>query len=285
MKPFISVQNLRFSYDSESGDGCEVLSDINLDIEKGEFVSILGHNGCGKSTLAKHFNAILLPSGGKIFVDGRDTQIKSNVYDIRKKIGLILQNPDNQLVASIVEEEVAFGPENLCLDPGEIKKRVSESLKLVDMYDYRDKLVYKLSGGQKQRVAIAGIIAMQPNCIVLDEPTSMLDPEGRDEVINTILRLNREKKITIILITHFMEEAILSDRVIVMSKGKILSQGTPREIFSDVEKLRRNNLDVPQSSELIYELNKHNLNLKRDVITEEECVEQIVDLLEKYYDN
>lgn len=281
MDSFIEACNVRFSYNNHEDDiNIEVLKGINLKIKKGEFVALLGHNGCGKSTLAKHFNAILLPSGGKIFVADMDTKDESNLYDIRKNVGLILQNPDNQIVASIVEEDVAFGPENLGLEPDKIRKRVDDALKAVDMYDYRDKAAYKFSGGQKQRVAIAGIIAMEPSCIVLDEPTAMLDPRGRDEVMSTIRKLNKDKGITIVLITHFMEEAVLSDRVVVMNEGNILTQGTPKEVFSRVEELRKHKLDVPQTTELIYELNKKGFKLKRDIITEEECVYELTKLLE-----
>lgn len=281
MDSFIEACNVKFSYNNHEDDiNIEVLKGINFKIKKGEFVALLGHNGCGKSTLAKHFNAILLPSGGKIFVADMDTKDESNLYDIRKNVGLILQNPDNQIVASIVEEDVAIGPENLGLEPDKIRKRVDDALKAVDMYEYRDKAAYKLSGGQKQRVAIAGIIAMEPSCIVLDEPTAMLDPRGRDEVMSTIRKLNRDKGITIVLITHFMEEAVLSDRVVVMNEGNILTQGTPKEVFSRVEELRKHKLDVPQTTELIYELNKKGFKLKSDIITEEECVYELTKLLE-----
>lgn len=281
MDSFIKACDVKFSYNNHEDDiNLAVLKGINLKIKKGEFVALLGHNGCGKSTFAKQFNAILLPSGGKIFVADMDTKNENNLYEIRKNVGLILQNPDNQIVASIVEDDVAFGPENLGLSPGEIRKRVYDALKTVDMYEYKDELAYRLSGGQKQRVAIAGIIAMEPNCIVLDEPTAMLDPRGRDEVMGTIQKLNKNKGITIVLITHFMEEAVLSDRVIVMNEGNILTQGTPKEVFSKVEKLREYKLDVPQTTELIYELNKKGFNLKDNIITEEECVHELAKLLE-----
>ena len=285
MSSFIEVCDVTFKYDNNINHDIEILKNINLKIKKGEFVALLGHNGCGKSTLAKHFNAILLPSGGKIFVAGLDTKDENKKYDIRKSVGLILQNPDNQIVASIVEEDVAFGPENLGLKPSEIRSRVDNALKSVDMYAYKNESSYKLSGGQKQRVAIAGIIAMEPDCIVLDEPTAMLDPSGKDEVINTIIKLNKEKGVTIILITHFMEEAILSDRIVLMKDGNILKTGTPKEIFSNVEYLRRYKMDVPQSTELIYELNKRGLSLKNDILTEDECVNELVKLLEDRYAN
>ena len=281
MSSYIEAYNVKFSYnDQEDNSYIEVLKGIDLKIEKGEFVALLGHNGCGKSTIAKHFNAILLPSGGKIFVDKMSTNDETHLYDIRRNVGLVLQNPDNQIVASVVEEDVAFGPENLGLSSSEIRMRVDKALKAVDMYDYKDEAPHKLSGGQKQRVAIAGIIAMKPSCIVLDEPTAMLDPSGRDEVMNTIKVLNKEKKITVVLITHFMEEAVLADRVVIMNDGKILMQGEPKEVFSNVDILRKYHLDVPQTTELIYELNKKGFNLRKDISTEDDCVNEISRLLE-----
>ena len=227
---FIHVENVTFRYGTDDPLSLkEALSGVSLAVEKGEFVALLGHNGCGKSTLAKHFNAMLLPTSGKVFVDGMDTAEEALKYEIRRRVGLVLQNPDNQLVASIVEEDVAFGPENLGVPPKEIRQRVDDALKAVEMYDYRLAAPYKLSGGQKQRVAIAGIIAMQPECIVLDEPTAMLDPRGRTEVLDTIHKLNRELGITIVLITHYMDEAVTADRVVVMDSGRILTEGTPKE--------------------------------------------------------
>ena len=222
---FISIDNISFSYsDSENSNLVKnAVDNFSLKIKKGEFIALLGHNGCGKSTVAKHLNAMLLPDSGKVYVDGDDTSDEDKTYDIRKKVGLVLQNPDNQLVASIVEEDVAFGPENLGVAPDVIRQRVDEALKTVDMYEYRTHAPYKLSGGQKQRVAIAGILAMQPQCIVLDEPTAMLDPNGRSEVMSTLLKLNKDKNMTVILITHYMEEAVLADRVIVMDEGRILT--------------------------------------------------------------
>ncbi len=247
---FISLDNISFSYsDIESGQPYKNAVDgVSLNIEKGEFVALLGHNGCGKSTVAKHLNAMLLPDKGKVYVDGDDTSDENKTYDIREKVGLVLQNPDNQLVASVVEEDVAFGPENLGIPPKEIRQRVDDALKAVDMYDYREHAPFKLSGGQKQRIAIAGILAMQPQCIVLDEPTAMLDPNGRDEVMTTLLKLNREKNMTVVLITHYMEEAVLADRVVVMDAGKILTQGTPEDVFSQAELLKKHRLDVPQAT-------------------------------------
>lgn len=258
MEDFIKVENVSFQYVSESDDepltAVNVLKNISLNIKKGEFIALLGHNGCGKSTMAKLLNAMLFPQQGRVLVNGIDTADEDKRYDIRKTVGLVLQNPDNQLVASIVEEDVAFGPENLGIDPKEIRIRVDEALKAVDMYEYRAHAPFKLSGGQKQRVAIAGIIAMQPQCLVLDEPTAMLDPKGRDEVMATIKKLNKEKGITIVLITHYMEEAVQADRVVVMDDGAVLVQGEPHEVFSQVELLKRHRLDVPQATELIYRL-------------------------------
>lgn len=258
MAEFIKAKDIVFDYENQEENGevsfTNVIKNISMDVQEGEFVALLGHNGCGKSTMAKLFNALLVPQSGTVTVDGIDTANEENIYDIRRRVGLVLQNPDNQLVASIVEEDVAFGPENLGIEPAEIRKRVDNALKAVDMYDYRTHAPHKLSGGQKQRVAIAGIIAMEPKCIVLDEPTAMLDPRGREEVMNTIIKLNKEKNITIVLITHFMDEAVLADRVIVMDEGNILTQGTPRQVFSQVELLKRHKLDVPQSAELAHKL-------------------------------
>ena len=247
---FIHVENVTFRYGTDDPLSLkEALSGVSLAVEKGEFVALLGHNGCGKSTLAKHFNAMLLPTSGKVFVDGMDTTEEALKYEIRRRVGLVLQNPDNQLVASIVEEDVAFGPENLGVPPKEIRQRVDDALKAVEMYDYRLAAPYKLSGGQKQRVAIAGIIAMQPECIVLDEPTAMLDPRGRTEVLDTIHKLNQELGITIVLITHYMDEAVTADRVVVMDSGRILTEGTPKEVFSNVELLKQHHLDVVRLSQ------------------------------------
>ena len=267
---------MKFTYDEvedgEAGKVHEVLKGVNLEIQKGEFVALLGHNGSGKSTIAKMFNAMLLPAGGKVYVEGMDTLDESLVYEIRRRVGLVLQNPDNQLVASIVEEDVAFGPENLGIAPEEIRRRVDDALKAVEMYDYRLNAPYKLSGGQKQRIAIAGIIAMQPECIVLDEPTAMLDPRGREEVLRTIHKLNQEKGITIVLITHYMDEAVQAGRVVVMDDGQILLQGTPKEVFSHVELLKQHKLDVPQATELIYRLRASGYPLPECVLNEEDCV-------------
>jgi len=279
---YIKANNISFSYDEpEIEEQHEVLKNVSLGIRKGEFVALLGHNGSGKSTIAKTFNAMLLPSGGKVYVDNMDTMDESVLYEIRRRVGLVLQNPDNQLVASIVEEDVAFGPENLGVPPADIRRRVDDALKAVEMYDYRLNAPYKLSGGQKQRIAIAGIIAMQPDCIVLDEPTAMLDPRGRTEVLNTIHKLNEEQGITIVLITHYMDEAVQADRVIVMDSGNILTEGTPQQVFSQVELLKKHQLDVPQATELIYRLKAGGFDLPDCALTIEQCVAALEPLLNK----
>ncbi len=278
---FISIQNVRFSYDDieETKNPVYAVDGVSLEFEKGGFTAVIGHNGCGKSTLAKHLNAMLLPDSGKVYVDGDDTSDENKTYDIREKVGLVLQNPDNQLVASIVEEDVAFGPENLGIEPAEIRKRVDNALKAVGMYDYRMHAPYKLSGGQKQRIAIAGVLAIEPQCIVLDEPTAMLDPSGRAEVMNTLIKLNREMGITVILITHFMEEAVLADRVVVMDSGKVLTQGTPDEVFSQVELLKKHRLDVPQAAELAFRLKGRGANIDKIPLTAENCVKMLGEVL------
>lgn len=272
---FINAQDVVFAYEPEEGrEPHNVLDGVTISIRRGEFVALLGHNGSGKSTMAKMFNAMLLPTGGKVFVDGMDTVDEAVLYEIRQRVGLVLQNPDNQLVASVVEEDVAFGPENLGIPPEEIRVRVDEALKAVGMYDFRLNAPYKLSGGQKQRIAIAGIIAMQPDCIVLDEPTAMLDPRGRSEVLETIHRLNKEKGITIVLITHYMDEAVQAGRVIVMDGGHVLMEGGPREVFSQVELLKKHQLDVPQATELTYRLQGMGFPMPC-TLTTEECVEAL----------
>ena len=277
MTEAIRTEHLKFSYDaqSESG-GVTVFDDLNLSIEEGSFVAVLGHNGCGKSTLAKHFNAVLLPEGGSVQVFGMDTSDESLLVDIRRTVGMVFQNPDNQMVANVVEEDVAFAPENLGVPSEEIRRRVDEALKLVWMYDYRLHAPHLLSGGQKQRVAIAGVIAMRPRCIVLDEPTAMLDPHGREEVISTIERLNREMGITVVLITHHMTEAIRAQRVIVMDAGRILADGTPKEVFPQVELLESVGLTVPATTKVLYALNQAGFDLPLDALSTEECAQVLL---------
>ena len=277
MTEAIRTEHLKFSYDaqSESG-GVTVFDDLNLSIEEGSFVAALGHNGCGKSTLAKHFNAVLLPEGGSVQVFGMDTSDESLLVDIRRTVGMVFQNPDNQMVANVVEEDVAFAPENLGVPSEEIRRRVDEALKLVGMYDYRLHAPHLLSGGQKQRVAIAGVIAMRPRCIVLDEPTAMLDPHGREEVISTIERLNREMGITVVLITHHMTEAIRAQRVIVMDAGRILADGTPKEVFPQVELLESVGLTVPATTKVLYALNQAGFDLPLDALSTEECAQVLL---------
>ena len=274
---FIKVENVCFSYAEETDlqPHVNAVDGVSLEINEGEFIAVIGHNGCGKSTLAKHLNAMLLPDSGKVYVDGDDTSDENKTWDIREKVGLVLQNPDNQLVASIVEEDVAFGPENLGVDPKEIRERVDSALRAVGMYEYRLHAPYKLSGGQKQRVAIAGILAIQPKCIVLDEPTAMLDPSGRSEVMSTLLKLNRENKITVVLITHYMDEAVLADRVVVMDSGKTLTEGTPGEVFSQVELLKKHRLDVPQAAELAYRLKGCGVKIDHIPLMREDCVKML----------
>ena len=277
MTEAIRTEHLKFTYDaqSESG-GVMVFDDLNLSIEEGSFVAVLGHNGCGKSTLAKHFNAVLLPEGGSVHVFGMDTSDESLLVDIRRTVGMVFQNPDNQMVANVVEEDVAFAPENLGVPSEEIRRRVDEALKLVGMFDYRLHAPHLLSGGQKQRVAIAGVIAMRPRCIVLDEPTAMLDPHGREEVISTIERLNREMGITVVLITHHMTEAIRAQRVIVMDAGRILADGTPKEVFPQVELLESVGLTVPATTKVLYALNQAGFDLPLDALSTEECAQVLL---------
>lgn len=279
----IKVENLCFDYvnSDENGKVIEkttVLKNINLTIPEGQFLAVLGHNGCGKSTLAKHFNAILTPTSGKVVVNGIDTSDDDRLYDIRQSVGMVFQNPDNQLVATIVEEDVAFAPENLGVPPKEIRERVDNALKQVDMYEFREHAPHQLSGGQKQRVAIAGIIAMQPRCIVMDEPTAMLDPKGRREVMKTIKRLNREQGITVVLITHYMDEAAQADRVVVMDDGSVLMDDVPRKIFARADELRAVGLDVPQVTELCGILRKNGVDISKEIIFEDECADAIAAL-------
>ena len=268
----IRTEDLVFRYDTE-GEEKPVLDSLDLEIEEGSFVAVLGHNGSGKSTLAKHMNAILLPTGGKVWVDGMDTEDEALRLDVRRTVGMVFQNPDNQIVANVVEDDVAFGPENLGIPSAEIRLRVDEALKDVGMYEFREHAPHLLSGGQKQRVAIAGIVAMRPRCIVLDEPTAMLDPAGRREVLETVHRLNRELGITVILITHHMDECVDADRLIVMSDGRIIADGAPSEVFRQVELLRSSGLDVPATVSLLYELRRAGCDLPLDALTVEECAE------------
>ena len=280
----IETKNLSFIYreeDMESGEIKEekVLKDINIEIKKGSFTAVLGHNGSGKSTLAKHFNAILLPSGGKVYVKGMDTADENNIFNIRQSAGMVFQNPDNQMVAALVEGEVAFAAENLGVEPKEIRRRVDECLEIVNMTKYAQSSPSKLSGGQKQRVAIASVLAMNPEILILDEPTAMLDPKGRSEVIKTIKMLNEEKDITVVLITHYMDEAAQSDRTVVIDDGEIVLDGTPKEVFKNVEKLKSLGLDVPQVTELAYELRKMGIEISDDVLTVDECFDEIIRIL------
>ena len=271
----IETKDTVFSYVDEEGQAPIVLNGVSLSFEQGSFVAILGHNGSGKSTLAKHMNAVLLPTGGKVYVDGMDTLDEEKLLQIRRTIGMVFQNPDNQIVANVVEEDIAFAPENLGVPPAEIRQRVDEALALVGMSEYSQHAPHKLSGGQKQRIAIAGVIAMKPRCIVLDEPTAMLDPIGREEVLSTIRRLNRDTGATIILITHHMDEAALADRLIVMSKGTIAYDGTPKEIFVEVEGLRSIGLTVPETVGLLWELRQAGLDLPLDAISVEDCAQTL----------
>ena len=281
MNELLKAEHLDFIYNEGEEDQKQVLFDIDLRVKPGEFVAVLGHNGSGKSTLAKHFNAILLPSGGTVYVDGIDTRDEDRLFDIRRQVGMVFQNPDNQLVATIVEEDVAFALENLGVPPAEIRERVDEALKTVGMYEYREHAPHQLSGGQKQRIAIAGVIAMKPACIVMDEPTAMLDPKGRREVIRTVKALNQESGTTVVLITHFMEEAVQASRVVVADNGRILMDGPPREVFSQVELLKSVGLDVPQAAELAFELRQSGIPMPEGILTEEECVEALYRLLEE----
>lgn len=286
-KNIISAQKVEFHYNNEYEENeapkpvKQVLKGVSLDISRGGFTAILGHNGSGKSTIAKHMNAILLPFGGTVWVDGIDTRDEEKLFDIRSRVGMVFQNPDNQIVATIVEEDVAFALENMGVPPDEMRERVDDALRSVGMYEYREHSPHQLSGGQKQRVAIAGIIAMRPECIVLDEPTAMLDPKGRKEVLKTIRRLNAEFGITIILITHYMEEAALADRIVVMDNGEIIMDGVPRDVFSNVELMKRVGLDVPQVTELMYLLGKSGLPSDTHIIDEDECAEALLELLKK----
>lgn len=277
MENIIKVDNLIFEYTSDETT-YRAIDDFNLDIKKGEFVAIIGHNGSGKSTLSKNLNAILVPTSGDINIKGMNTKDEKHLWNIRQTAGMVFQNPDNQIVATIVEEDVAFGCENLGIPTQEIRLRVDEALKNVDMYDLRERQPHLLSGGQKQRVAIAGIIAMRPECIIFDEATAMLDPSGRQEVMNTIKRLNKEYNITVLHITHFMEEAVEADRVIVMEKGKLALEGTPREVFSNVTRLKEIGLDVPYMTELAHLLKEDGLDIRDNILTVDEMVGELCQL-------
>ena len=275
MNDYIQFQNVTFAYEIEGEAPKPVLKDFSLNVYAGEFVAVLGHNGCGKSTVAKLCNGIELPQKGKVLVDGLDTADEEKLLTIRQRVGMVFQNPDNQIVATIVEDDVAFGPENLGVDPSEIRRRVDDALKRVDMYDFRRFEPHNLSGGQKQRVAIAGVIAMQPACIVLDEPTAMLDPRGRKDVMETVKMLNREHGITVVLITHYMDEAAQADRVVVMDHGKVLLDGTPRQVFARGETLKQAGLDVPQATALAALLQRDGLDVPADLLTVDELADAI----------
>ena len=275
--PVISFKNVHYTY---PGDEQESLCGIDLDIERGQFVAVLGHNGSGKSTLAKHMNAILVPDEGQVLIDGVDTADEARLLDVRRRVGMVFQNPDNQIVANVVEDDVAFAPENLGVPPEEIRERVDTALRQVGMYELREHAPHLLSGGQKQRVAIAGILAMQPEIIALDEPTAMLDPQGRQEVISTVTRLCREEGMTVVLITHHMDECINADRLVVMSNGHIVADGTPGEVFSDVALMEREGLSVPETTRLLYELdNEAGFDLPLDALTAADCAEKIAQSL------
>ena len=278
-QPIIQTESLCFAYDSPEMLSPSVLNGVDLTVEEGSFVAVLGHNGSGKSTLAKHMNAILLPSGGKVYVDGIDTADETRLLDIRRTVGMVFQNPDNQIVANVVEEDVAFAPENLGVPPEEIRRRVDDALRAVGMYEFREHAPHLLSGGQKQRIAIAGVIAMQPRCIVLDEPTAMLDPIGRADVRRTIKQLNREKGVTVVIITHHMDEAAQADRLVVMAKGRIVADGAPREVFQDVEGLKAVGLTVPDTTQLLWQLRQAGLDVPLDALSDEECAHALHRLL------
>lgn len=281
MSAIIRTEDLHFSYPAAEGVTPVVLDGVTLSIEEGTFVAVLGHNGCGKSTLAKHMNAILLPSGGTVYVDGIDTADEDKLLDIRRTVGMVFQNPDNQIVANVVEEDVAFAPENLGVPSAEIRRRVDEALEMVGMSDYATHAPHLLSGGQKQRVAIAGVIAMRPNCIVMDEPTAMLDPMGRQEVLETIKGLNKNYGMTIVLITHHMDEAAQADRLIVMQKGTVVQDGPPKEVFAQVEALKAVGLTVPDTVELCWQLRQTGVDLPLDALTDDECAAALYQLLKK----
>nr|WP_301281673.1 energy-coupling factor transporter ATPase [Clostridium sp. MSJ-8] len=281
METIVNFNKVSYEYKDNmdsSNTGVKVLKDINLNIEEGEFLVVLGHNGSGKSTLAKHINALALPTSGTVYVNGYNTSDDEHIWDIRSSAGMVFQNPDNQLVATIVEEDVAFGPENLGVPPEEIRKRVDDSLKKVGMYEYRRHAPHLLSGGQKQRVAIAGILAMEPKCIVFDEPTAMLDPQGRKSVMEIIHDINKKHGITVVLITHYMDEAVQGDRVVVIDDGEVIMNGTPKEVFSDVNKMNKVGLDVPQVTQIAYELQKEGIDISTKILNVDEMVDALCQL-------
>ena len=280
MTTMIETENLKYAYPAdEEGNMVFALRGVDLTIEKGTFVVVLGHNGSGKSTLAKTFNGVLLPAGGRVYVEGMDTCDSNLLLAIRQRVGMVFQNPDNQIVANVVEEDVAFAPENLGVPPEEIRRRVDDALKAVGMYEFREHAPHLLSGGQKQRIAIAGVIAMQPRCIVLDEPTAMLDPIGRADVLRTIKALNRQRGVTVVLITHHMDEAAQADRLVVMAKGRVIADGAPKEIFQDVEGLKAVGLTVPETTQLLWELRREGLDVPLDALSDEECAQALKELL------
>ena len=274
----LTANALKFRYDPEQPT--YALNGVSVGVQRGEFVAVLGANGCGKSTLAKHFNAILLPESGTVLVEGMDTRDEEKIYDIRQKVGMVFQSPDNQIVATVVEEDVAFALENLGVPPEEMRRRVDDAMKMAGIYEYRERAPHNLSGGQKQRVAIAGVVAMRPDCLILDEATAMLDPRGREQVMQTIHRLNKDLGITVVAITHYMEEAAQADRVLVMSQGHVVMEGTPKEVFSQTEKVRALRLDVPQAAELRDELVKIGIPMPENVITPDRCAEELYKLLQ-----
>lgn len=282
MENIITAENLVFEYVvGDTGEKNRVLKGIDLTVKKGEFLAVLGHNGSGKSTLAKHFNGILMPTEGRVTVDGIDTRDEGRLFDLRRRVGMVFQNPDNQMVATIVEEDVAFAPENLGVPRDEIRRRVDRALETVGMSDFKRHAPHMLSGGQKQRVAIAGVLAMEPEILVMDEPTAMLDPIGRFEVLETVKRLNREQGMTVALITHYMDEAVQADRVVVVDSGRIAMEGTPRQVFPRVEELVKLGLDVPQSTYLAYMLNREGINIDSSVLDDKECADAILDWLKR----
>ena len=281
MAEIIRTENLQYAYPADEGaEPVLALKGVDLTIEQGSFVVVLGHNGSGKSTLAKTLNGVLLPCGGHVYVEGMDTLDEHLLLAIRRTVGMVFQNPDNQIVANVVEEDVAFAPENLGVPPAEIRRRVDDALKAVGMYEYREHAPHLLSGGQKQRVAIAGVIAMAPRCIVLDEPTAMLDPIGRAEVMKTIRELNRSSGVTVVLITHHMDEAAQADRLVVMAKGRVVADGTPREVFQRVEELKAVGLTVPETTELLWQLRQAGVDVPLDALSDEECAQALFDLLQ-----